>query len=228
MADAARLGSRGLPSTTAVAVTLGTPALSRRAGALEPSQDVTATTAAGPGTTLRSALSVTAGRRAIEGRSKPRTPSADADAERAATAGPTDLLATAEDFAAPFRTLADELVGVGREGPARPADGDAEAAASALVESDASANASAGTDASAPPMPSAIASAPTRPTDNIDAALVDRKIPVEDETACEIPIPTPVVVAEGHSEAAFVIVGSGPHGADPHHECSERELQAGE
>ena len=37
-----------------------------------------------------------------------------------------------------------------------------------------------------------------------------------------------VIVAEGHSEAAFVIVGSGPHGADPHHECSDRELQSGD
>jgi Xaa-Pro aminopeptidase len=36
------------------------------------------------------------------------------------------------------------------------------------------------------------------------------------------------IVAEGHSAAAFIIVGSGPHGADPHHEVSERELQAGD
>ena len=36
------------------------------------------------------------------------------------------------------------------------------------------------------------------------------------------------IVAEGHSAAAFVIVGSGPHGADPHHECSDRELQVGD
>jgi D-alanyl-D-alanine dipeptidase len=34
------------------------------------------------------------------------------------------------------------------------------------------------------------------------------------------------IVAEGHSDVAFVIVGSGPHGADPHHACSDRELQA--
>jgi len=39
---------------------------------------------------------------------------------------------------------------------------------------------------------------------------------------------TEAIVAEGHSEAAFVIVGSGPHGADPHHECSDRVLQAGD
>ncbi|MEI6251769.1 MAG: Xaa-Pro peptidase family protein [Mycobacteriaceae bacterium] len=39
---------------------------------------------------------------------------------------------------------------------------------------------------------------------------------------------TEAIVAEGHSEAAFVIVGSGPNGADPHHECSDRELQEGD
>lgn len=36
------------------------------------------------------------------------------------------------------------------------------------------------------------------------------------------------IVAEGHSSAAFVIVGSGPNGADPHHECSDRMLQQGD
>lgn len=36
------------------------------------------------------------------------------------------------------------------------------------------------------------------------------------------------ILAEGHSAAAFIIVGSGPHGADPHHEVSTRELQAGD
>ncbi len=36
------------------------------------------------------------------------------------------------------------------------------------------------------------------------------------------------IVAEGHSEVAFVIVGSGPHGADPHHEYSDRELRVGD
>jgi Xaa-Pro aminopeptidase len=36
------------------------------------------------------------------------------------------------------------------------------------------------------------------------------------------------IVAEGHSEVAFIIVGSGPHGADPHHKCSDRELRAGD
>jgi Xaa-Pro aminopeptidase len=36
------------------------------------------------------------------------------------------------------------------------------------------------------------------------------------------------IVAEGHTEVAFVIVGSGPHGADPHHEHSDREIQVGD
>lgn len=36
------------------------------------------------------------------------------------------------------------------------------------------------------------------------------------------------IVAEGHSDVAFVIVGSGPHGADPHHGYSDRELEAGD
>jgi D-alanyl-D-alanine dipeptidase len=36
------------------------------------------------------------------------------------------------------------------------------------------------------------------------------------------------IVAEGHSEVAFIIVGSGPYSADPHHGYSGRELQAGD
>ncbi|EUA89855.1 metallopeptidase M24 family protein [Mycobacterium ulcerans str. Harvey] len=36
------------------------------------------------------------------------------------------------------------------------------------------------------------------------------------------------IVAEGHSAVAFVIVGSGPHGADPHHGYSDRKLQVGD
>jgi Xaa-Pro aminopeptidase len=36
------------------------------------------------------------------------------------------------------------------------------------------------------------------------------------------------IVEEGHSSPAFIIVGSGPNGADPHHECSDRELAAGD
>ncbi|GAB2631354.1 M24 family metallopeptidase [Nocardia goodfellowii] len=36
------------------------------------------------------------------------------------------------------------------------------------------------------------------------------------------------IVEEGHSEAAFVIVGSGPHGADPHHGVSDRRIERGD
>jgi Xaa-Pro aminopeptidase len=36
------------------------------------------------------------------------------------------------------------------------------------------------------------------------------------------------IVAEGHTAAAFVIVGSGPHGASPHHDASDRVVQPGD
>ena len=36
------------------------------------------------------------------------------------------------------------------------------------------------------------------------------------------------IVAEGHEAADFVIVGSGPNGADPHHEVSDRVVAAGD
>ncbi|MGL4305169.1 MAG: M24 family metallopeptidase [Mycobacteriaceae bacterium] len=39
---------------------------------------------------------------------------------------------------------------------------------------------------------------------------------------------TRAIIKEGHTQAAFVIVGSGPHGADPHHEVSDRVLEAGD
>jgi Xaa-Pro aminopeptidase len=39
---------------------------------------------------------------------------------------------------------------------------------------------------------------------------------------------TGAIVAEGHTEAAFVIVGSGPNGASPHHDLSERVIEPGD
>ncbi|MGW6692964.1 M24 family metallopeptidase [Rhodococcus sp. NPDC054953] len=36
------------------------------------------------------------------------------------------------------------------------------------------------------------------------------------------------IVEEGHTAAEFVIVGSGPHGADPHHEVSDRVIADGD
>lgn len=36
------------------------------------------------------------------------------------------------------------------------------------------------------------------------------------------------IVDEGHTAPEFIIVGSGPHGADPHHEVSDRVVQTGD
>ncbi|MDG3016027.1 Xaa-Pro peptidase family protein [Speluncibacter jeojiensis] len=47
----------------------------------------------------------------------------------------------------------------------------------------------------------------------------------EAEVAADI---SAAIVAEGHTGAEFVIVGSGPHGADPHHEVSERVIESGD
>ena len=47
----------------------------------------------------------------------------------------------------------------------------------------------------------------------------------ENEVAADIGA---AIVAEGHARADFVIVGSGPNGASPHHEASDRVIGAGE
>jgi Xaa-Pro aminopeptidase len=47
----------------------------------------------------------------------------------------------------------------------------------------------------------------------------------EHEIAADI---AAALVAEGHSRADFVIVGSGPNGASPHHEASDRVVQPGD
>jgi D-alanyl-D-alanine dipeptidase len=63
--------------------------------------------------------------------------------------------------------------------------------------------------------------------DRVHARVPDFLVPgrTEADVAADI---AEAIVAEGHSDVAFVIVGSGPHGADPHHACSDRELQAGD
>ena len=63
--------------------------------------------------------------------------------------------------------------------------------------------------------------------DRVHARLPDFLVPgrTEADIAADI---AKAIVAEGHSGVAFVIVGSGPHGADPHHECSDRVLQPGD
>ena len=47
----------------------------------------------------------------------------------------------------------------------------------------------------------------------------------EDEAGAAI---AAAIVEEGHTAAAFVIVGSGPNGASPHHDLSDRVIGAGE
>lgn len=47
----------------------------------------------------------------------------------------------------------------------------------------------------------------------------------EHEVAADI---AAAILAEGHAEAAFVIVASGPNGASPHHRASDRVIRSGE
>jgi Xaa-Pro aminopeptidase len=63
--------------------------------------------------------------------------------------------------------------------------------------------------------------------DRVHARVPEFLVPgrTEADVAADI---AEAIVAEGHSEVAFIIVGSGPNGADPHHECSDRELRAGD
>ena len=63
--------------------------------------------------------------------------------------------------------------------------------------------------------------------DRVHARVPEFLIPgrTEADVAADI---AEAIVAEGHSEVAFIIVGSGPNGADPHHGYSDRELQVGD
>ncbi len=63
--------------------------------------------------------------------------------------------------------------------------------------------------------------------DRVHARVPEFLIPgrTEADVAADI---AEAIVAEGHSEVAFIIVGSGPHSADPHHGYSDRELQVGD
>ena len=47
----------------------------------------------------------------------------------------------------------------------------------------------------------------------------------ENEVAADI---AAAIVAEGHARPDFVIVGSGPNGASPHHEASDRTIEPGD
>jgi Xaa-Pro aminopeptidase len=63
--------------------------------------------------------------------------------------------------------------------------------------------------------------------DRVHARVPEFLIPgrTEADVAADI---AEAIVAEGHSEVSFIIVCSGPHGADPHHSYSDRELQVGD
>lgn len=63
--------------------------------------------------------------------------------------------------------------------------------------------------------------------DRVHARVPEFLVPgrTEADVAADI---AEAIVAEGHSDVSFIIVGSGPHGADPHHSYSGRELQAGD
>jgi Xaa-Pro aminopeptidase len=63
--------------------------------------------------------------------------------------------------------------------------------------------------------------------DRVHARVPEFLVPgrTEADVAADI---ADAIVAEGHSQVSFVIVGSGPHGADPHHEYSDRELAPGD
>jgi Xaa-Pro aminopeptidase len=63
--------------------------------------------------------------------------------------------------------------------------------------------------------------------DRVHARVPEFLVPGRTEAAVADDI-AEAILAEGHSEIAFIIVGSGPHGADPHHEHSERVLQLGD
>ncbi|OBI35508.1 dipeptidase [Mycobacterium sp. E1386] len=63
--------------------------------------------------------------------------------------------------------------------------------------------------------------------DRVHARVPEFLVPgrTEADVAADI---AEAIVAEGHSEVSFIIVGSGPHSADPHHGYSDRELQVGD
>lgn len=60
--------------------------------------------------------------------------------------------------------------------------------------------------------------------DRVHARMADWLVPgrTEREVAADI---AAAILEEGHTEAAFIIVGSGPNGADPHHEFSDRVIE---
>lgn len=62
--------------------------------------------------------------------------------------------------------------------------------------------------------------------DRVHARVPDWLRPGRSEAEVAADIAT-AIVEEGHASAEFVIVGSGPHAANPHHDVSERVLERG-
>jgi Xaa-Pro aminopeptidase len=63
--------------------------------------------------------------------------------------------------------------------------------------------------------------------DGVHAQVPDWLVAGRTEAEVGVDI-TRAIVEAGHAEAAFVIVGSGPNGASPHHEVSDRVLETGD
>ncbi len=63
--------------------------------------------------------------------------------------------------------------------------------------------------------------------DRVHARMGDFVKPGRTESAVAADIAA-AILEEGHTEAAFIIVGSGPNGADPHHEVSDRVIETGD
>jgi Xaa-Pro aminopeptidase len=63
--------------------------------------------------------------------------------------------------------------------------------------------------------------------DRVHARMAEFLVPGRTEAEAGAAI-TAAMVEEGHTEAAFVIVGSGPNGASPHHDVSGRAIECGD
>jgi Xaa-Pro aminopeptidase len=63
--------------------------------------------------------------------------------------------------------------------------------------------------------------------DRVHAAVPDWLVPGRTERQVGARI-AEAILAEGHAQVDFTIVGSGPNGASPHHEVSDRVIEAGD
>lgn len=63
--------------------------------------------------------------------------------------------------------------------------------------------------------------------DRVHARMAEFLVPGRTEAQAGAAI-TAAILEEGHTQVAFVIVGSGPNGASPHHDLSDRVIEAGD